>query len=152
MMSKPVDEDTFGQCKSLLNNGEHLSDAEVNLDAAACFLFTTLLSVRNTGHTFSGKALSTYRKNMDAIALLNERMKDTEIYGRYALELIEKYMKSEDSIFIIDPPYIDTNIYKSSIIIDEKYDAEKEEFGYKEHMRPVTILDALIFRVSSTQV
>ena len=56
------------------------------------------------------------------------------------MELIEKYMKSEDSIFIIDPPYIDTNIYKSSIIIDEKYDAEKEEFGYKEHMRLAKLL------------
>lgn len=104
MLCKSVDAQTFQDNKEQLKAGFDLNNSKANTDAAASFLFSNLLSVRGTGSTFKTNATKkVYREKLDAIAPLCERLKDTEIRGVDALELINEYMEDKDAIFIIAP-------------------------------------------------
>ena len=51
------------------------------------------------------------------------------------LELIEKNKNAQNTIFIVDPPYLNTNVYKNDILT-----LQNKEFGYKEHVKLAKLL------------
>ncbi len=140
MLDKPVNEQEFSKNKAELENESGLSNSKADVDAAIRFLFSNLLSVRNTGDKFKKISPSKYHERMDAIYPLHERLKDTEICGLNALDVIRKHMKDENAVFIVDPPYLDTNVYEDNIVLDEKYNEEKSKFGYTEHVQLAKLL------------
>lgn len=140
MLAKPVNKQEFAKNKTELEYESRLSNSKVNVKAAISFLFSNLLSKRNTGYTFTKISPRKYHERMDAIYPLHERLKDTEICGLNALDVIRKHMKDENSVFIIDPPYLDTNVYEDNIVIDGKYSDEKRKFGYTEHVQLAKLL------------
>lgn len=140
MLSMSVTQETFDKNKEALKRGFDLDNASLNIEAATSFLFSNLLSTRNTGITFKPLNQQIYRKRFDALAPLHTRMKDVEIHGQYGLDIIKKYMKDTDTIFIIDPPYLDTNVYEDSLIIDKKYDDKMKKFGFEEHRQLAQLL------------
>lgn len=134
MLSKSVDEETFNESKNSMKKGFELSNKKINIEAAGDYLYTNLLSVRSTGITFKGMSFTTYKHKMNAIYPLHERLKNTEIYGVHAFDIIKKHRKDKGTVFIADPPYLDTNVYEETIKIDKKYSDDEKEFGYAEHL------------------
>lgn len=63
------------------------------------------------------------------------RLKETKIYNMDILELIEKNKNAQNTIFIVDPPYLNTNVYKNDILT-----LQNKEFGYKEHVKLAKLL------------
>lgn len=137
--AEQVDEQTFERNKNAVANGLDLDNKKVNIDAAVSFLYINLLSVRNIGITYKKMNPKKYREMLNAIYPLSERLKDTEICGLDALEIIKKHKKDSDTVFIVDPPYLDANVYKDSII-DRKYGDDKREFAYREHVELARLL------------
>lgn len=133
MLSESVDKKTFENKRKIFEAGVSLNNSKYNLEAAVLFLYLNLLSVRGSGTSFKG-TLNSYKKKLGAIAPLNERLKDTEICGINALEVISRHMKDKDAIFIVDPPYLDTDVYSKNI------DNAAKEFGYAEHMELAKLL------------
>ncbi len=133
MLSESVDEETFKNKRKIFEAGINLNNSKSNLEAAAIFLYLNLLSVRGSGESFKG-TLNSYKKKPGAIAPLNERLKDTEICGIDALEVIRKHIKDNNAIFIVDPPYLDTDVYSKNI------DNSAKVFGYAEHMELAKLL------------
>lgn len=103
MLAKPVNEQEFAKNKAELENEFRLSNSKADVKAAISFLFSNLLSVRNTGNKFKKMSPAKYHERMDAIYPLHERLKDAEISGLHALDVIKKHMKDENAVFIIDP-------------------------------------------------
>lgn len=136
MLCKPVDEQTFIDNQEQLKAKYNLSNSKVNLEAAASFLFSNLLSVWSSGSTFKGTYKS-YRKKLDNIALLCKRLKDTEICGDDAFKLIRKHMEDSGAIFIIDPPYLDTDVYSKTAVTAGK---EQKIFDYAKHVELAKLL------------
>lgn len=133
MLSESVDEKTFENKRKIFEAGVSLNNSKYNLEAAVLFLYLNLLSVRGSGTSFKGM-LNSYKKKLGAIAPLNERLKDTEICGINALEVISRHMKDKNAIFIVDPPYLDTDVYSKNI------DNAAKEFGYAEHIELAKLL------------
>ncbi len=140
MLCLPTTEETFEEKKNALKEGFPFNGAKPNIEAATSFLFSNLMSLRNTGYTYKAMSTERYQKRLDALAPLHSRMQNVEICGLYGLDLIKRHMKDENAIFIIDPPYLDTNVYENSIIIDKKYSDEKKKFGYTEHQQLAKLL------------
>lgn len=99
------------------------------------YLYLNLLSARNARTTYDKKNDETYRNYLKAIPLLHERLKETKIYNMDILELIEKNKNAQNTIFIVDPPYLNTNVYKNDILT-----LQNREFGYKEHVKLAKLL------------
>ncbi|MCM1047214.1 MAG: DNA adenine methylase [Clostridiales bacterium] len=140
MLNMSVTQETFDKNKEALKAGFDLDSASPNVEAATSFLFSNLLSTRNTGITFKALSQEKYRERLDALALLNARMKGVKIHGCYGLDIIKKYMGRTDTVFIIDPPYLDTNVYENTLIIDKKYDNKMKKFDYEEHRQLAQLL------------
>lgn len=139
LLSESVDEQTFENNKAK-KKGFILDNKKVNIDAAVNYLFLNLLSVRNLGITFKRMAYEVYRNKMNAIYPLSERLKNTEICGLHALEILDKHKSDSSTVFIVDPPYLDTSGYENEILIDRKYDDDKKKFGYREHVELARLL------------
>lgn len=139
MLCQSITQETFDKNRKELQHA-NLSNQKLNIDAGINFLFSNLMSLRNGGYSYKTMSGAVYKKRLDAIAPLHERLKDTEICGLHALEIIEQHMTDEGIVFIVDPPYLDTNVYEATLVIDKKYDKEKRKFGYKEHEKLAKLL------------
>lgn len=128
--SLTVDQITFDRLKELVKNTQPTS--AVNYEIAAAYLFLNFNSYRKTGITMDNKASETcFFKALSSIGALHQRLKqcaisdkpDTALYNLDIFRIIEKYRKQTDVLFIIDPPYLDADLYNS----------KENEFGQKEH-------------------
>lgn len=135
--SLTVDQITFDRLRELVRNTQPTS--AVNYEIAAAYLFLNLNSHRRTGITMDNKASETrYFKALSSIGALHQRLKqsaisdkpDTALYNLDIFKIIEKYRKQTDVLFIIDPPYLDADVYNS----------KDNKFGRKEHERLAKLL------------
>lgn len=108
---------------------------DIVIPGIVSYLYLNLLSARNARTTYDKKNDETYRNYLKAIPLLHERLKETKIYNMDILELIEKNKNAQNTIFIVDPPYLNTNVYKNDILT-----LQNREFGYKEHVKLAKLL------------
>ncbi len=108
---------------------------DIVIPGIVSYLYLNLLSARNARTTYDKKNDETYRNYWKAIPLLHERLKETKIYNMDILELIEKNKNAQNTIFIVDPPYLNTNVYKNDILT-----LQNREFGYKEHVKLAKLL------------
>lgn len=65
--------------------------------------------------------------------LLHKRIKDTEFTEKDLFKIIDKYKKETNVLFIIDPPYLYTNVYKRRTI--RKPTEYGVSFGWEEHQK-----------------
>lgn len=112
-----VDDTTFNTQKNLLKNAA--KSKQINYEAAAAYLFLNKNSFHHEGIELDNKASDTrYHKALTAIAPLHQRMNQTASSSQATkfqnidlLKLIEKYRRQKHVLFIVDPPYLDTDYY-----------------------------------------
>ncbi len=128
--SLAVDQVTFDRLKEFIKNTQPTS--AVDYAIAAAYLYLNLNSYRNTGATMDNNASEArYFNALSSIHSLHQRLKerttsgkpDTTIFNLDIFEIIKRYRKQMDVLFIIDPPYLNADVYNS----------KKNEFGQKEH-------------------
>jgi len=111
----------------------------IDINAAARFLFLNILSYRNTGNTFdNAMTVTKYRRALDSIYPFHQHLKDTKICENDIFKIIGKYKKSDNTLFIVDPTYLDANVYKNRSIRSEA--THGKEFGLKEHKKLAKML------------
>ena len=132
-----VDQVTFDRLKEFIKNTQPTS--AVNYEIAAAYLYLNLNSYRNTGATMDNKASEArYFNALSSIHSLHQRLKecttsgkpDTTIFNLDIFEIIKRYRKQMDVLFIIDPPYLNADVYNR----------KKNKFGQKEHERLANLL------------
>lgn len=135
--SLTVDQVTFERLKELVKNTQPTS--AVNYEIAAAFLFLNLNSYRKTGVVMDDRASETrYFKALSSIGALHQRLNQCAISGKPDTKLckldiitiIEKYRKQTDVLFVVDPPYLNADVYNS----------KENKFGLKEHKRLAKLL------------
>lgn len=132
-----VDTATFEQQKALTKSIKPSS--KVNYEIAAGYLFLDINSYkRKCGSPDNHMSNSKYHKALAAIYPLHQRLNQCSNHFRQVTELcntdifkvIEKYRKQKRVIFIIDPPYLDSDLYNG----------KKNTFGEEEHKRLANLL------------
>lgn len=118
------------------NGSSSLNGCGIDVSATARFLYLNLMSVWNDGSAF--KCSNSYRKTLTAIRPLHERLEKTVICGMDILALVRKHKKDRNTIFIIDPPYLDTDIYADKLVTDNP--TGKTVFGDNEHKELAKLL------------
>lgn len=115
------------------------SAKKVNVEDAASFLFLNQTTYRNEGSTFlTGMNSARWKKRLEAIYPMHQRLKHTEICEMDLFKIIGKYRKENSVIFIVDPPYLDTNVYISRNIRQEA--EHGADFGWAEHKKLAKLL------------
>lgn len=122
-------EESFIKLKESVSSNEELSD----IKRAVRFFLLNYFSKRNSGHTFNNKSKQNLIKRLDNIGALSKRLNDVQIKNNDIFDIIKKYKYKTDIIFIVDPIYLDTNVYKSRKICSTT--EHKKEFGWNEHQR-----------------
>ena len=120
-----VDSATFNVQMSLLDATEHT--AKVNYEAAAAYLYLNRNSYLHNETSLDTKASQQrYHKVLEAIAPLHQRMNQTGSSARATrfqnmdlLKIIEKYRRQKNVLFIVDPPYLDTDYYNNKAKSDD---------------------------------
>lgn len=130
-----VDKATFDKQRETLKTVK--ASTKVNYEAAASYLYLNLNSYRGTGITLDNAASDArYCKALSAIMPLHQRLstasdkKATMLYNLDIFRIIERYRKQTDVLFIIDPPYLNADVYNK----------KENEFGQKEHERLANLL------------
>lgn len=126
-----VDETTFDAQKDLLNCAEE--SKQINYEAAAAYLYLNKNSYRHEGTKLDSTASNArYYKVLSAINPLHHRMnqkdstgKATEFQNTDLIKIIEKNRRKKDVLFVIDPPYLDTDLYNTA----------SKKFGETEHKK-----------------
>lgn len=134
-----VDSATFNVQMSLLDATEHT--AKVNYEAAAAYLYLNRNSYLHNETSLDTKASQQrYHKVLEAIAPLHQRMNQTGSSTRTKrfqntdiLKIIEKYRHQKNVLFIVDPPYLDTDYYNAS---DTKSDNAESDNAESDNAKP----------------
>lgn len=135
--SLQVDTATFEQQKNLLKSIKHSS--KVDYEAASAYLFLNINSYKHKGgspdkHMSNGK----YHRALAAIYPLHQRLNQrtnpsgqvTQLCNADIFKVIEKYRKQKNILFIIDPPYLEADLYNT----------RKSAFGEEEHAHLANLL------------
>ena len=119
---------------------ENLKDEKPNtqkipdVNRAVHFFLLNFFSYRNTGHTFNEKkSKQALVARLDSVAFLSERLKHVKITNNDIFSVIKKHKKEKNTLFIVDPIYLDTNVYKSRTLGTKT--EHGVEFGWNEHQR-----------------
>jgi len=132
-----VDEKTFSQQKTLFKN--FTPSSSVDYEAAACYLFLNINSYKSfcdtPDNTMSDRK---YFKALESIYPLLQRLTQcgnpeklaTKLCNDDIFKVIEKYRKKENTLFIVDPPYLDADLYND----------KKNEFGEEKHKHLANLL------------
>lgn len=114
----------------------------VNLDAAVRFLYLNITSTRGVcDYWDKNSTLANFLGCLEAIFPLHQKLQGIEILDLDIFALLQKNAKSRNTLFVIDPPYLDTAGYEKRITrIDPKYG---KRFGLKEHKRLAECLHKL---------
>lgn len=79
-----------------------------------------------------------YRETLSRIYSFHEKLKDTVIHEKDIFKVINKYRKNPNTLFIVDPNYLNANAYLDRIIKKpEEYGAA---FGLNEHKKLAKLL------------
>lgn len=135
-----VDKWTFNQQKNLLKN--FTPSSSVDYEAAACYLFLNINSYKSFCDTpdipLNDSKYSKYFKRLESIYPLHQRLTQcgnpeklaTKLCNDDIFKVIEKYRKKENTLFIVDPPYLDADLYND----------KKNEFGEEKHKHLANLL------------
>jgi len=136
-ISLRADHATFNQQKDLLKTFK--PSLKINYEAAACYLFLNINSYKNMcGTPDNHMSDSKYHRALVAIYPLHRRLNQcanplgqvTKLCNADIFKIIEKYRKQSRVLFIVDPPYLDADLYNP----------QKSEFGEEEHTRLAKLL------------
>lgn len=119
--------------KELKRIADYLDAPLPNVDRAVRFFILNYFSARNSGHTYVHKSKLTLYKHLEVIAPLSARLQDVHISNADIFDVLRKHKRETDALFIVDPIYLDANVYKNRTLGTET-DYGKE-FGWKEHQR-----------------
>ena len=146
MISIPLNKDTFKKLKEEANkeknqpkDSEVKVSSKIDINAAARYLYLNIVSYRNTGSTFLNTIKEkNYRENLARIYSFHKKLKDTVIHEKDIFKVINKYRKNPNTLFIVDPNYLDANAYLDRIIKKpENYGAT---FGLDKHKKLAKLL------------
>lgn len=146
MICIPVDRNTFNELKKeaakekeLLEQSKIKVSSKIDINAAARYLYLNIVSFRHMSNTFLNTIKEeNYRKTLSRIYPFHEKLKDTVIDEKDIFKVINKYRKNPNTLFIVDPNYLDTNAYLDRIIKKpENYGAA---FGLDEHKKLAKLL------------
>ena len=112
-----------------------------NVDRAVRFFILNYFSARNSGHTFIKKSKQTLYHHLEVVAPLSERLKNVSIYNVDIFDIIKKHKKDSNALFIVDPIYLDTNVYKNRTIVTNT--KHGKHFGFEEHKRLAKMLRSI---------
>lgn len=146
MICIPVDRNTFNELKEeaakekeLLKQSKIKVSSKIDINAAARYLYLNIVSFRHMGNTFLNTIKEeNYRKTLSRIYSFHEKLKDTVIDEKNIFKIINKYRKNPNTLFIVDPNYLNANAYLDRIIKKpEEYGAA---FGLNEHKKLAKLL------------
>lgn len=104
-----------------------------NVNRAVRFFILNFYSARNSGNTYVSKSRQTLYNRLEVIAPLSTRLAGVDISNMDIFEVLRKHKKDTGSLFIVDPIYLDTNVYKNRTLGTET--EHGKEFGWMEHQR-----------------
>lgn len=114
----------------------------INYVEAAKFLYLNATTCRNSGSSFLDTMTNTlWHKRLQNIYSLHKRLQTTVILETDLFKVINKYRKSSNTLFIIDPPYLDANVYKDRLVRNET--EHGKEFGWREHLKLAKLLQLI---------
>lgn len=114
----------------------------INYAEAAKFLFLNANSYLNDGSTFlTGMNNRRWLKRLISIYPLHKRLQNTKIVEADLFKVINKYRALSNALFIVDPPYLDTNVYRGRTVRNETENGK--EFGWSEHQKLAKLLSQL---------
>ena len=146
MICIPVDKSTFNKLKEeaakekkQLKQSKIKVSSKIDINAAARYLYLNIVSFRHMGNTFLNTIKEkNYRENLTRIYSFHEKLKDTVIHEKDIFKVINKYRKNPNTLFIVDPNYLDANAYLDRTIKKpENYGAT---FGLDEHKKLAKLL------------
>lgn len=135
MRNFEVSSEAFNSLKNFKDNSLEQS----KLQDAAQYLFFNLTSYRREGSTFLNTMTNdNFQKKLTAIYPTHICLDDTEILEQDLFKVIEKYRKNPNTIFIVDPPYLGTNVYKGRSVSNET--SHGKNFDLAEHKKLANLL------------
>lgn len=146
MICIPVDRNTFNELKEeaakekeLLKQSKIKVSSKIDINAAARYLYLNIVSFRHMGNTFLNTIKEeNYRETLSRIYSFHKKLKDTVIDEKDIFKIINKYRKNPNTLFIVDPNYLNANAYLDRIIKKpEEYGAA---FGLNEHKKLAKLL------------
>lgn len=146
MICIPVDRNTFNELKKeaakekkQLKQSKIRLSSKIDINAAARYLYLNIVSFRHMGNTFLNTIKEeNYRETLSRIYSFHEKLKDTVIDEKNIFKIINKYRKNPNTLFIVDPNYLNANAYLDRIIKKpEEYGAA---FGLNEHKKLAKLL------------
>lgn len=123
----------------LLKNCTVTPSKSPNIAAAACFLYLNCNSVMGKCECFDkGSTNEKYYERLGQISLLHRRLQNVGILDMDIFNILRKYRKTDKTVFIVDPPYLDTSGYEKRIVRNEP--SYGKTFGLEQHRKLATIL------------
>lgn len=104
-----------------------------NVDRAVRFFILNFCSARNSGNTYDSKSRQTLYNRLEVIASLSTRLEGVHITNMDIFDVLRKHKRETNTLFIVDPIYLDTNVYKNRTLGTET--EHGKEFGWMEHQR-----------------
>lgn len=112
----------------------NFSDTTIpNVDRAVRFFILNYFSKRNSGSTYVSKLKKTLYTYLEVVAPLSTRLKGVHITNMDIFDVLRKHKRETDALFIVDPIYLDTNVYKNRTLGTKT--EHGKDFGWKEHLR-----------------
>ena len=135
LLSLDVSEEQF----NALKKEKPALTSKADIKAAARYLYLNICSYRHMGDTFSNKMSSTsYYRRLSAIYPLHLRLSGVTIGEKDIFKVIQKYRKERNALFIVDPNYLEANVYQDRVI--RHPESYKKKFGFEEHKRLAKLL------------
>jgi len=125
-----VNKKTFIAQKSITPSPSKHAD----IDAAVRFLYLNLTSV--WGHCDCFNKTSTAEKYihlLNNVYPLHRKLQGVEIFDQDLFEILKKFRKRQNVLFIVDPPYIDTSGYEERVA--RNVPSYGKMFGLEQHRR-----------------
>lgn len=130
-----VTKETFDKLK----NNSPSPSASINIDAAARFLYLNLNSVRGQGDSFRKNATTeNYLQHLAVIRPLHKKLNDVTIMDKDIFTVLKKYRSMKNTLFIIDPPYLETCGYEKRITHNTP--TYGKGFGLEQHKELAKLL------------
>lgn len=111
----------------------------VNIAAAARFLYLNLNSVMGESECFDKASTDEkYINRLGQVYPLHLRLQNVEILDMDIFDALKKYRKTDKTVFIVDPPYLNTSGYEKRFARNEP--SYGKTFGLEQHRKLATIL------------
>lgn len=112
-----------------------------NVDRAVRFFILNYFSVRNSGNTYTEKSRKKFYEHLEVVAPLSKRLQNAHISNIDIFDIIKKHKKDTNTLFIVDPIYLDTNVYTDRTIVTKT--EHGKDFGWNEHKRLAKMLRSI---------